>query len=170
MPDRDGMDWDTDSASGMAIFATGDRVFPIDDIGAGVWSRTGTVVRVMTVAGQRWPADIGYGVVWDDGTTELLPSDRLCLVYDYGDGMSIRVLTVPMDEPVDVVQLGNYVALVLREGLLEQADLDVLRDRLARVRVHLVPDGTPRPKADARRRDLEMLRALIADMTTGPPS
>jgi len=178
------------------MFARGDRVFPVDDLGGGVWSRRGTVlavhtplvrepapgedrVRVETIAGggaaaASQPAAAGAPpmaratVLWDDGSAEVVAEDRLCLVYDQQPPVGIRVVTMPMDAPCDVVQLGGQVILILREGLLGPAELTALREKLGRVRAMPTLDRPDAASAaELRRRDLDLLRALIAQLTGG---
>ncbi|MCK9923500.1 hypothetical protein MXD61_16770 [Frankia sp. AgPm24] len=186
-----------DGPAALVMFARGDRVFPIDDLGGGIWSRRGTVLAVHP-AGRRAPSDqtgsvrvevspaaaplisARATVLWDDGSAEVLDEAQLCLVYDQEAPVGVRVVTVPMAEPVDVVQHGGHVVLVLRDGLLPPAALDSLRDKLRRVRAALTPApavGSGRPAdeataaaaaAERRRRDLDLLRALIAQLTGGP--
>jgi hypothetical protein len=173
-----------DGRAALVMFARGDRVFPVDDLGGGVWSRRGTVLAVHP-AGRREPAgnadpvrvESARGVtpvtaratvLWDDGTAEVMAEDQLCLVYDQEAPVGIRVVTLPMVEPVDVVQHGGHVVLVLRDGLLTPADVEILRGKLRSVRAALAstrPD--PSSVAELRRRDLDLLRALIAQLTGG---
>jgi hypothetical protein len=168
---------------GLVMFARGDRVFPIDDLGGGVWSRRGTVLAV--AAASRVASSPGAELVrveaatdpaqqparatilWDDGTAEVIAEDRLCLVYDVDEPIGIRVVTVPMAEPVDVVAHGGQVILMVREGLLGATELGALRDALRRVRASLVPEARGRSSAELRRRDLNLLQALIAQLTGG---
>jgi hypothetical protein len=110
-------------------------------------------------------------ILWDDGTAEVIAEDRLCLVYDQEEPIGIRVVTMPMAQPVDVVQHGGHVVLLLREGLLGSREVEVLRAKLRRVRASLMhdnPDGAA-SVADVRRRDLDLLRALIGQLTGGLP-
>jgi hypothetical protein len=156
-----------DGRAALVMFARGDRVFPVDDLGGGIWSRRGTVLAVHA-SGGREPARAT--VLWDDGTAEVMTEDQLCLVYDQEAPIGIRVVTLPMAEPVDVVQHGGHVILVLRDGLLAPADVEALRDKLRRVRAALTPLRTDRSSvAELRRRDLDLLRALIAQLTGGAP-
>ena len=184
------------------MFARGDRVFPGDDLGGGIWSRRGTVLAVHTSPG--WESDAGDDqvrvetiagsdgagsptrrpsasssappvaratVLWDDGSAEVVAEDQLCLVYDQQPPVGIRVVTMPMEQPCDVAQIGGQVILVLREGLLGPSELAALREKLGRVRA--VPTTGRQGNASAaelRRRDLELLHALIAELTGGGPA
>lgn len=175
-----------DGRASLVMFARGDRVFPVDDLGGGVLSRRGTVLAVhgpvrraaglgedrvrvesTTVA---VPASARATVLWDDGSAEVLAEEQLCLIYDQEAPIGIRVVTMAMTEPCDVVQHGGQVILVLREGLLTPVALAALRERLTRVRAALIP-GRPDPAsaAELRRRDLDLLRALIVELTGGRP-
>jgi hypothetical protein len=172
--------------SGLVVFARGDRVFPIDDLGGGVRSRRGTVLAVRSAARPEFPEFSGADLVrvdadavppaaalatvlWDDGSAEVVAEDQLCLVYDRVDPGGIRVVTAAMSEPVDVVQHGGHVVLVLREALLSPADLAALRQALRRVHAWLAPSATPDASAtQTRQRDLDLLRALVAQLTGGP--
>jgi hypothetical protein len=168
------------------MFARGDRVFPIDDLGGGVWSRRGTVLAVhqgaprepspgedrVRVESSRLPPppSARATILWDDGTAEVMAEDRLCLVYDQEEPIGIRVVTMPMAQPVDVVQHGGHVVLLLREGLLGSREVEVLRAKLRRVRASLMHDNSDGASvADVRRRDLDLLRALIGQLTGGLP-
>jgi hypothetical protein len=172
--------------SGLVMFAQGDRVFPIDDLGGGVWSRQGTVLDVHAAPRPDYPASSGADliyvdsdvappvaaratVLWDDGSAEVVAEDQLCLVYDQSDAGGIRVVTAAMTEPVDVVQHGAHVVLVLREALLSPADLAALRTVLRRVRARVVPSSRAPETSPAqeRRRDLDLLKALVAQLTGG---
>ncbi|CAO5180900.1 conserved hypothetical protein [Frankia sp. AiPs1] len=174
-----------DGLAALVMFARGDRVFPIDDLGGGVWSRRGTVlavhpagrraptdqtgpVRVEAFAAAALPISARATVLWDDGSAEVLDEAQLCLVYDQEAPVGVRVVTLPMAEPVDVVQHGGHVVLILRDGLLAPAVVDSLRDKLRRVRAALTP-GRPDESsaAERRRRDLDLLNALIAQLTGG---
>lgn len=175
-----------DGHAALVMFARGDRVFPVDDLGGGIWSRRGTVLAVHA-QGRREPATgadpvrvestsstapitARATVLWDDGTAEVMGEDQLCLVYDQEAPIGIRVVTVPMVEPVDVVQHGGHVILVLRDGLLPPSDVEALRVKLRRVRAALTPVRPDRSSvAELRRRDLDLLRALIAQLTGGAP-
>ncbi|OAA25248.1 hypothetical protein UG55_102469 [Frankia sp. EI5c] len=166
------------------MFARGDRVFPVDDLGGGVWSRRGTVLSVHPPSLAPAPAATGgvrvdatpaatsscarATVLWDDGSAEVLAEDKLCLVYDQEAPIGIRVVTMAMSQPCDVVDHGGQVVLVLREGLLGPEALTALRTGLGRVRAALTP-GSPdaASAAELRRRDLNLLNALIAELT-GP--
>ncbi|SBW19219.1 hypothetical protein FDG2_1065 [Candidatus Protofrankia californiensis] len=56
--------------------------------------------------------------------------------------------------------------LLLREGLLPPQEVQYLREKLRGVRASLAPAGPDgRSPAEIRRRDLELLRALIAQLT-----
>ncbi len=175
-----------DGRAALVMFARGDRVFPVDDLGGGIWSRRGTVLAVHA-AGRREPAEqpgpvrvestrgaapvtARATVLWDDGSAEVLAEDQLCLVYDQEAPVGIGVVTLPMVEPVDVVQHGGHVVLVLRDGLVSPVVVESLRDKLRRVRAALTPAGSdPASAAELRRRDLDLLRALIAQLTGGAP-
>ncbi|CAO5246103.1 hypothetical protein [Frankia sp. AgKG'84/4] len=176
-----------DGHAALVMFARGDRVFPIDDLGGGIWSRRGTVLAVHATGGRAPGAQTGpvrvdsprvempvgarATVLWDDGTAEVLAEDHLCLVYDQEAPVGVRVVTLPMAEPVDVVQHGGHVVLVLRDGLVPPAVLDALRGKLRRVRAALAPARADEVSAaELRRRDLDLLRALIAQLTGGPPA
>ncbi|SNQ47885.1 conserved hypothetical protein [Frankia canadensis] len=173
-----------DGHAALVMFARGDRVFPIDDLGGGIWSRRGTVLAVHPAGrreptGQTGPVRVESAriplpvtaratVLWDDGSAEVLAEDQLCLVYDQEAPVGVRVVTLPMDEPVDVVQHGGHVVLVLRDGLLPPVVLETLRDKLRRVRAALTPARPDQATAaELRRRDLDLLRALIAQLTGG---
>ncbi|EFC83550.1 hypothetical protein [Parafrankia sp. EUN1f] len=178
--------WPTiaDGRAGLVMFARGDRVFPVDDLGGGVWSRRGTVLSVHPVQWQEAPAaEDGVRVdampvatspcaratvLWDDGSAEVLAEDKLCLVYDQEAPMGLRVVTMQMSQPCDVVDHGGQVVLVLREGLLAPEALGALRSALSRVRAALTPGNSDAASlAELRRRDLQLLNALIAELT-GP--
>ncbi|WP_239372255.1 MULTISPECIES: hypothetical protein [unclassified Frankia] len=164
------------------MFARGDRVSPVDDLGGGVWSRCGTVLAVHT-APRRGPGPgddrvrvetVGWvppsaaraTVLWDDGTAEVIAEDRLFMIYDQQEPIGIRVVTVAMPAPIDVVEHGGHVVLLLREGLLPPDEVQYLRDKLRRVRASLAPESSDgRSPTETRRRDLELLRALIAQLT-----
>jgi hypothetical protein len=168
------------------MFAQGDRVFPIDDLGGGVRSRRGTVVAVRSAAHSEFSAFSGADVIrvdadvappasalatvlWDDGSAEVVAEDQLCLVYDHIDPGGIRVVTAAMAQPVDLVQHGDHVVLVLREALLSPADLAALRQALRRVHGWLTPSAAPDASpTQTRQRDLDLLRALVAQLTGGP--
>ncbi len=176
--------WD-DGHGGLTMFAQGDRVFPLDDLGGGVWSRVGTVVAVgylpprpaangdgdVRVTGVRpdsngWsPASALATVLWDDGQHETLGEDRLCLVYEAAEPVGIQVTTVPMVEPFDVVQRAGHVILLVREGLLDPRELAGLREKLRRVRARVENAPESLSPAERRVRELGMLRALIAQLT-----
>ncbi len=164
------------------MFARGDRVSPADDLGGGVWSRRGTVLAVhlaprresgpgedrVRVEAAAWvpPTSARATVLWDDGTAEIIAEDRLFMVYDQEEPIGIQVVTVAMTQPVDVVQHGGHVVLVLREGLLPPGEISHLRDKLRRVRASMAPENSDgRSPAETRRRDLDLLRALIAQLT-----
>ncbi len=165
------------------MFATGDRVSPADDLGGGVWSRCGTVLAVhaaprrepglgeedgvrVETAGWELPSAARATVLWDDGTAEIIAEDRLFMVYDQQEPIGIRVVTLPMSGSIDIVEHGGHVVLLLREGLLPPHELQELRDKLRRVRASLTPQSVNgRSPAEIRRRDLELLRALIAQLT-----
>lgn len=174
-----------DGHAALVMFARGDRVFPIDDLGGGIWSRRGTVLSVHAAgprarSGQTGPVRVDSPrlelaltaratVLWDDGSAEVLGEEQLCLVYDQEAPVGVRVVTLPMAEPVDVVQHGGHVVLVLRDGLLPPPVLDALREKLRRVRAALTPARADEASAaELRRRDLDLLRALIAQLTGGP--
>ncbi|AEH08244.1 hypothetical protein [Candidatus Protofrankia datiscae] len=164
------------------MFAKGDRVSPVDDLGGGVWSRCGTVLAVhaaphreptpgeerVRVEAAGWlPFEAPRAtVLWDDGTAEIIAEDRLLLVYDRVEPLGIRVVTMAMAAPVDVVEHGGHVVLLLREGLLPPPAVQHLREKLRSVRASFVPAGVDgRSPAEIRRRDLDLLRALIAQLT-----
>jgi hypothetical protein len=168
------------------MFAQGDRVFPLDDLGGGVWSRVGTVVAVHdpSARARRAPDEDAVRVetselavvppgratvLWDDGSHEIIGEDHLCLVYGQEEPLGIRVVTVPMAPAVDVVQRGGQVVVLLREGLLPAEDVHLLRDKLRRVHAHVAPTPDNASPTDRRLRDLGLLRALIAQLTTGNP-
>jgi hypothetical protein len=168
------------------IFARGDRVFPIDDLGGGVWSRRGTVLAVHSAPRAEAdqpahddtisvdalavpPSPARATVLWDDGAAEVVAEDRLCLVYDQEEPAGIRVVTMAMSGPAEVVERAGQVILVLREGLLAPPDLAVLRETLSRIRAVAAPEGgLERGPVAGRRRDLRLLRALISQLTEGP--
>ncbi len=164
------------------MFAKGDRVSPVDDLGGGVWSRCGTVLAVhaaprrelapgedrVRVEAAGWlPSNAARAtVLWDDGTAEIIAEDRLLMVYDRAEPLGIRVVTMAMTAPADVVEHGGHVVLLLREGLLPPQEVQYLREKLRGVRASLAPAGPDgRSPAEIRRRDLELLRALIAQLT-----
>ncbi|MGF7239186.1 MAG: hypothetical protein ACQSGP_30150 [Frankia sp.] len=167
------------------MFAPGDRVFPLDDLGGGVWSRVGTVVAVgylpdrpdargdrdVRVTGGRPeanrlppPAALAT-VLWDDGQHETLGEDRLCLVYGHAEPVGIQVTAVHMIEPFDVVERAGHVILLVREGLLEPGELAGLREKLRRVRARVERAPESLSPAERRVRELGMLRALVAQLT-----
>ncbi|WP_018634682.1 hypothetical protein [Parafrankia elaeagni] len=171
-----------DGRAGLVMFARGDRVFPVDDLGGGVWSRRGTVLSVHPLSWEETQPSSGgvrvdatpaatsgcarATVLWDDGSAEVLAEDKLCLVYDQEAPVGIRVVTMPMNQPCDVVDHGGQVVLVLREGLLPPEAVIALRAGLGRVRAALTPGHTDTASAvEQRRRDLGLLNALIAEMT-----
>ncbi|SQD97203.1 conserved hypothetical protein [Parafrankia sp. Ea1.12] len=175
-----------DGRASLVMFARGDRVFPVDDLGGGVWSRRGTVLSVHPASHEEAqpvgggvrvdavpsaaPSTARATVLWDDGSAEVLAEDKLCLVYDQEAPVGIRVVTMEMSQPFDVVDHGGHVVLVLREGLLAAADVGALRARLGRVRAALAPGhGDAASAAEIRRRDLSLLNALIAELTGPPP-
>jgi hypothetical protein len=122
-------------------------------------------VRVETT-GWVAPSVARATVLWDDGTAEIIAEDRIFMVYDQQEPIGIRVVTVPMPEPVDVVEHSGHVVLLVREGLLPPREVQYLRDKLRRVRASLAPeDGDGRSPAEIRRRDLDLLRALITQLT-----
>lgn len=168
------------------MFAQGDRVFPLDDLGGGVWSRVGTVVAVhygpdrhggpgdgdVRVTGVRHEGNGGQPplpafatVLWDDGSHEILAEDRLCLVYGHAEPVGIRVTTAPMGDPFDVVQRAGYVILLVRDGLLSPAELAALREKLRRVRARVEHAPESLSPGERRVRELGMLRALVAQLT-----
>ncbi|MEX5631230.1 hypothetical protein [Parafrankia sp. FMc2] len=172
-----------DGRAGLVMFARGDRVFPVDDLGGGVWSRRGTVLSVHPLSWEEMQPSSGgvrvdatpaatsgcarATVLWDDGSAEVLAEDKLCLVYDQEAPVGIRVVTMPMSQPCDVVDHGGQVVLVLREGLLPPEAVIALRAGLGRVRAALTPGHTDTASAaEQRRRDLGLLNALIAEMTS----
>jgi hypothetical protein len=171
------------------MFAQGDRVFPLDDLGGGVWSRVGTVVavhpaaldgrrdsiddqvRVDTLGGPAGPrprvpaTPARVTVRWDDGIHEVIGEDLLCLVYGDEEPAGIRVVTVAMAAPFDLVQHGGDVILLLRDGLLESSDVALLREKLRRVRARVDETPDTATPAERRLRDLGLLRALISYLT-----
>lgn len=170
------------------MFAHGDRVFPLDDLGGGVWSRVGTVVAVHDADSHRPPpgsdpevrvedarpsrrrgweraSPARVTVLWDDGSHEILGEDQLCLVYTQQEPIGVRVVTVPMDEPFDVVQREGHVVLMVREGLLAPAEVASLREKLRRVRARVEPAPETLTAGQRRVRELGLLRALVAQLT-----
>src|SRR6185369_15283867 len=98
-----------DGHAALVMFARGDRVFPFDDLGGGIWSRRGTVLAVHPAGrreptGQTGPVRVDSTrvplpvtaratVLWDDGSAEVLAEDQLCLVYDQEAPVGMRVVT-----------------------------------------------------------------------------
>jgi hypothetical protein len=113
------------------------------------------------------PPPARASVLWDDGTAEVIGEDQLCFVYDQQAPLGVEVVTVAGVSAAAVVQHGEQVVLVLREGMIAPDDLAVLRNVLLRVRATLVPRGVgdDLTVAQRRRRDLDLLKALIASLT-----
>lgn len=172
---------------GLAMFAQGDRVFPLDDLGGGVWSRVGTVVAVhhlderrvspgddpevrvedARVRGRGWQRaqTARVTVLWDDGSHEVIGEDSLCLVYSQQEPIGVRVVTAPIDEPFDIVARDGHVVLVVREGLLGPHEVGTLREKLRRVRARIEPAPETLTAGQRRVRELGLLRALVAQLT-----